>query len=76
MPVHLCRLQYFGDEQRWGVGLFAYSSEKYELSVFPSGQFFRPPEDAFEISANVYLRVSSDRRVSSSEDGSRLVWLE
>lgn len=55
-PVHLCRLRYFGDEQRWGFGFFAYSSEKYELSVFPSEQFFGPPEDAFEVSANVYLR--------------------
>jgi len=55
-PVHLCRLRYFGDEQRWGFGFFAYSSEKYEPSVFPSGQFFGPPEDAFEVSANVYLR--------------------
>lgn len=54
--VHLCRLRYLGDEQWWGFGLYAYSSEKYELSVFPSGEFFGPPEDAFELSANVYLR--------------------
>ena len=33
-PVHLCRLRYFGDEQRWGFGFFAYSSEKYELRYF------------------------------------------
>src|ERR687883_879279 len=24
-PIHLCRLRYFGDEQRWGFGFFAYS---------------------------------------------------
>ncbi len=54
-PTHLCRLRYFGDEERWGFGFFAYSSEKYELSVFPSGEFFGPPEDAFEVSANLYL---------------------
>lgn len=55
-PTHLCRLRYFGDEERWGFGFFAYSSEKYELSMFPSGEFFGPPEDAFEVSAQLYLR--------------------
>jgi hypothetical protein len=54
-PIHLCRLRYFGDEERWGFGFFAYSSEKYELSVFPSGEFFGPPEDAFQVSAQLYL---------------------
>ncbi len=55
-PIHLCRLRYRGDEEHWGFAFFAYSSEKYELSVFPSGQFFGPPEDAFEVSANVHLQ--------------------
>jgi len=55
-PTHLCRLRYFGDEERWGFGFFTYSSEKYELSVFPSGEFLGSPEDAFEVSANLYLR--------------------
>jgi hypothetical protein len=54
-PTHLCRLRYFGDEERWGFAFFAYSSEKYELSVFPSGEFFGPPEDAFQVSAQLYL---------------------
>jgi len=31
------------------------SHERYELSVFPNGEFFGPPEDAFETSASVYL---------------------
>jgi hypothetical protein len=43
-------------EHRWGFGFFAYSSEKYELSIFPSGDFRGMPEDAFEVSANLYLR--------------------
>ncbi len=55
-PIHLCRLRYRGDEQRWGFAFFAYSSEKYELSIFPSGQFFGLPEEAFEVSANVHLQ--------------------
>jgi hypothetical protein len=33
---------------------FAYSSEKYKLSVFPDGDFFGKPEDAFAASA-MYL---------------------
>jgi hypothetical protein len=55
-PIHLCRRRSRGDEEHWGFAFFAYSSEKYELSVFPSGQFFGPPEDAFEVSANVHLQ--------------------
>ena len=42
-PVHLCRLRYFGDDER------------YQLPVFPSGEFLGPPEDAFQASAEVYL---------------------
>jgi hypothetical protein len=54
-PVHLCRLRYFGDEERWGFAFYTYSHERYELSVFPSGEFLGPPEDAFQVSAEVYL---------------------
>ena len=54
-PVHLCRLRYFGDEERWSFAVYTYSNERYELSVFPSGEFLGPPEDAFQASAEVYL---------------------
>ena len=55
-PTHLCRLRYFGDD-RWGFAFFAYSSEKYELSIFPSGEFLGTPEDAFFVSAQAYLNA-------------------
>lgn len=54
-PTHLCRLRYFGDEERWGFGFFAYGSERYQLAFFPSGEYFGPPEDAFEVCANLYF---------------------
>jgi hypothetical protein len=54
-PTHLCRLRYFGNEERWGFAFYTYSHEKYELSIFPSGDFFGPPEEAFQISAGLYL---------------------
>lgn len=53
-PTHLCRLRYFSHEE-WGFAFFAYSSEKYELSVYPNGEFFGKPEDAFHAAANAYL---------------------
>ena len=56
-PTYLCRLRYFGNEDLWGFAFYTYSNEKYELSMFPTGDFFGSPEDAFEISANVYLRT-------------------
>ena len=54
-PTHLCRLRYLGDEERWGFGFFAYSSGRYELAFFPSGEYFGPPEDAFDVAANLYF---------------------
>ena len=53
-PTHLCRLRYFGDDE-WGFAFYAYSSEKYELSVFPDGSFTGTPEAAFAASA-MYLQ--------------------
>ena len=55
-PTHLCRLRYFGDENKWGFAFYTYSNEKYELSVFPNGEFFGTPEEAFATAAEVYLR--------------------
>jgi hypothetical protein len=54
-PVHLCRLRYFGNQEGWGFAFYTYSNERYELSVFPTGEFFGPPEEAFRVSAEVYL---------------------
>jgi hypothetical protein len=55
-PTHLCRLRYFGDEERWGFGFYSYASEQYELSMFPTGDFFGSPEDALEVSGGLYLQ--------------------
>ena len=55
-PTHLCRLRYFGDEERWGFAFYTYSHERYELSVFPNGEFLGPPEEALRASAEAYLR--------------------
>jgi len=54
-PTHLCRLRYFGDEERWGFAFYTYSNEKYELAMFPSGDFYGTPEEAFDTAAGVYL---------------------
>ncbi len=53
-PTHLCRLRYF-DDDRWGFAFYKYSDEKYESSIYPSGEFLGKPEDAFLTSASVYL---------------------
>ena len=54
-PIHLCRLRYFGNEEKWGFAFYAYSSEKYKLSMFDNGTFYGTPEEAFESSA-MYLQ--------------------
>jgi hypothetical protein len=55
-PTHLCRLRYFGADDRWGYAFYAYSSDRYELSVYPSGEFFGAAEEAFRSSAGLYLQ--------------------
>lgn len=54
-PTHLCRLRYFGDMEHWGFAFYTYSHERYELSIFPTGQFYGPPEPAVHVSAAAYL---------------------
>jgi|SRR5579884_3326923 len=54
-PTKLCRLRYFGDEERWGFAFYTYSNDRYESSVYPSGDFLGPPEEAFRTAAGVYL---------------------
>jgi hypothetical protein len=52
-PTHLCRLRHF-DTDRWSVAFYTYSHERYEPCIFPSGEWFGTPEEAFDIGA-VYL---------------------
>ena len=54
-PTHLCRLRYFGNEVSWGFAFDTDSHERYELSVYPSGEFLGRPEEAFHVSAAAYL---------------------
>ncbi len=53
-PTHLCRLRYFGDDDRWSMAFYTYSQEKYEPCVFDTGTWEGPPEAAFDTAA-VYL---------------------
>lgn len=55
-PVHLVRLRYFGDENRWTLAFYTYSHERYEPSLFPTGDDHGTPEEAFEVGA-VYLNA-------------------
>jgi hypothetical protein len=53
-PTHLCRLRYFGDDDRWSMAFYTYSREIYEPCVFDTGSWEGTPEEAFDTSA-VYL---------------------
>jgi hypothetical protein len=56
--IHSRRLRSVGDADRRGFAFYTYSNsnERYELSVFPTGEFLGQPEDAFEVSAHLYPR--------------------
>jgi hypothetical protein len=58
VPVHLCRLRYFGGRTLWSMAFYTYSNERYEPCIFPNGTFYGTPEEAFEVGA-VYLRARS-----------------
>jgi len=50
-PTHLCRIRYFGDENRWSFAWYTYAHEKYEPSFLITGDAHGTPEEAFETSA-------------------------
>lgn len=54
VPTHLGRLRYFGGD-RWSYAFYTYSNERYEPTVFHSGDLFGTPEEASDIGAS-YLR--------------------
>jgi hypothetical protein len=55
LPIHLFRLDYLGDEERWGFAFYTYAHEKYEKSFLPTGNFLGTPEEAFHTVAGLYL---------------------
>jgi len=58
VPLHLCRLRYFGGQKIWSMAFYTYSNERYEPCTFPNGTFYGTPEGAFEVGA-AYLRARS-----------------
>ena len=54
VPTHLGRLRYFSGD-RWSYAFYTYSNERYEPTIFRSGDWFGTPEEAFDIGAT-YLR--------------------
>jgi hypothetical protein len=54
-PIQLCRLRYLGDPDAWEFAFYTASSNHYERSIYPSGEYLGTPEEAFRVSAGVYL---------------------
>lgn len=44
-----------GDADAWSFAVYSYASERYEPSVFASGDMVGRPEDAFELVAGLHL---------------------
>jgi hypothetical protein len=59
-PIHLCRLRFFGDEDRWTMAFYTYSNEKYEPCMFDTGDDHGTPEEALNV-ASVYLPETRPR---------------
>ena len=49
-PIHLCRLRHF-DNNRWSLAFYTYSHDRYEPCLFPDGEWFGTPEQAFDVGA-------------------------
>ena len=54
VPLRLCRIRFFGDEDRWSYAHYNYSYEKYEPSFLLSGEFHGTPEEAFDTATQFY----------------------
>jgi hypothetical protein len=54
-PIHLFRLRYFGDQDRWSMAMYTYSGDRYEPSVFGSGGMMGTPEEALLLIGQFYL---------------------
>jgi len=51
-PLHLCRIRYFGNEDRWSFAWYTYAHEKYEPSFLITGEDQGTPEEAFATAAH------------------------
>lgn len=47
-PTHLCRIRYFGDEERWSFAWYCYTHEKYQPGLLMTDEDHGTPEEAFE----------------------------
>ena len=54
-PVHLLRLRYFGNPDRWSFAWYNDATEEYEPATFPSGEAAGLPEDAMEFVLKSHL---------------------
>ena len=54
-PVHLCRLRYFGNPDRWSFALYNWETGDYEPAEFASGDAAGLPEDAVELVLQLHL---------------------
>ena len=57
-PIPLCRLRHYSQDC-WSLAMYMYSSEKYETSVFASGDFWGKAEDGFELAAGFHFSAST-----------------
>lgn len=53
-PIHLFRLGYLGNAERWEFAFYKYSTETYQPSLTIACSFVGTPEEAFDTGA-VYL---------------------
>lgn len=51
IPIHLCRLRFFGHEDRWSMAFYIYSREEYEPCIFNNNSWHGTPEEAFDTSS-------------------------
>jgi hypothetical protein len=50
-PLHLCRIRYFGNEDRWSFAGYTYAHEMYQPSFLITGEDHGTPEEAFATAA-------------------------
>lgn len=54
-PVHLLRLRYFGNPDRWSFSVYDYATQDYDPGTFPSGEAAGRPEEALAVVLRMHL---------------------
>ena len=53
--IPLCRIEYLGDDEDWGFGVYDPATESYTDAILHTGHYTGHPNDAYDTAAIIHL---------------------